>query len=590
MFTEIAQITDATSGFNNDTVQVSLRKRWDGDFNLYRLEPYDAGRGYVSYTSNAPRVFADRVLTRLFKAKALIRIPPETLTEAQRKEASMVERFLYGVYKLNDERLAAMLLPSLQAQMAWYLSLRGMVALRVFITKTEDGETDPQIRVLDPYHLAYQEGDKGLLWAAYTRRASKEQVKEEYGSVVAQDEVTVIDYWDTKNNGVIIEGRWAKPLEPHGLDYCPIVISRVGAMPPTYHDVYRYTGKHLGESIYASTRGLFPILNKTMSDLLTVVRRGVKVPLGIWSSDGQATLDEDIWQVDKAALIPLRSDIKIAPIMEPSMPRDASALVNMVLGDIQRGNYAYLTYGQVETRLSGYAINQLRESEEAVTAYAIRSMEITDEMSCRMLLDQFRRGDGFKPVEVRGRTSTNRPFGYPEKIKIRTTDIKPGWHPEVRIELSLPEDEPQRFIMANQARQGERPLLSDRTIREKMLLVDDPDLEEQLIDLEFGKNIPLVKLQRMFDAYMVEGRPDLAEYVMNEIQRLILDLKGRLASAQTQQPMMPRMERGMMPEETMSQGIPARQPGVPAWASPPEELGATPGGARGAILRTEEEV
>ena len=32
-----------------------LRQRMEDDYSLYRLDPYDAGDGYQSYTSNAPQ-------------------------------------------------------------------------------------------------------------------------------------------------------------------------------------------------------------------------------------------------------------------------------------------------------------------------------------------------------------------------------------------------------------------------------------------------------------------------------------------------------------------------------------------------------
>ena len=52
-----------------------MRDRMDDDHRLYRLEPYDAGDGYQSYTSNEPQVFADKIITFLTAAELIIRIP-----------------------------------------------------------------------------------------------------------------------------------------------------------------------------------------------------------------------------------------------------------------------------------------------------------------------------------------------------------------------------------------------------------------------------------------------------------------------------------------------------------------------------------
>ena len=40
-----------------------LRQRMQDDHALYRLEPYDAGEGYQSYTSNEPQTYAEKVIS-----------------------------------------------------------------------------------------------------------------------------------------------------------------------------------------------------------------------------------------------------------------------------------------------------------------------------------------------------------------------------------------------------------------------------------------------------------------------------------------------------------------------------------------------
>ena len=39
-----------------------LRARMDADHQLYKLDPYDAGDGYKSYTSNEPQTYADKII------------------------------------------------------------------------------------------------------------------------------------------------------------------------------------------------------------------------------------------------------------------------------------------------------------------------------------------------------------------------------------------------------------------------------------------------------------------------------------------------------------------------------------------------
>ena len=52
-----------------------LRKRMDADHQLYKLDDYDAGDGYRSYTSNEPQVMADKIISWLTNAEMVVRIP-----------------------------------------------------------------------------------------------------------------------------------------------------------------------------------------------------------------------------------------------------------------------------------------------------------------------------------------------------------------------------------------------------------------------------------------------------------------------------------------------------------------------------------
>ena len=40
-----------------------LWSRMESDYSLYRLDPYDAGDGFHSYTSNEPSTYADKIIS-----------------------------------------------------------------------------------------------------------------------------------------------------------------------------------------------------------------------------------------------------------------------------------------------------------------------------------------------------------------------------------------------------------------------------------------------------------------------------------------------------------------------------------------------
>lgn len=572
---DIGEIKAAIRSFRSDTTWLKLKSRWEDDFSLYRLKPYDAGKGYFSYTSNSPRNLASKGIGMLTEAKLLIRVPEGVLKEEERETASNVERFFYGAINMNDQRLGRMPdMPSIQNQMAWYAVLRGAFALRALVKKEEDGSTFLELAVWDIYNTAYVTGANGVLWAAHTRKASREQIKAEYGITIAKKVGDIIDFWDKEQNGVIVDSQWGKELEDHGVEGgCPVYIIRVGAMPPVWQENYEHTGAHIGESIFAANRGLYPAMDKTISDLLTLVRRGVKVPLGYWSAGARKTIEEDIFQTDKAAVLPMdaTTEEKIEPLITPTMPADAGTLVNIISGEEQRGGLSHIAQGELGFRLSGFAINQLQASLSTVIVPFAEAVERGFEVGCLSLLRQYAKG-GFKPVEVRGRTSTDQMFGVPKPIKIAPKDIDGSWHPEFRLEPILPKDDVQRYLMAREATQGDRPLLSIQTARDTLLEIPDTALEDERVAQEWAQNLPTIRLYKAFLAALADGQTDLAYNIVSELQQMM---------ARTQQG-----GGGGTPPSRLSAagGAPGGATGVPSSAMPSEALGGTPGAAANAQL------
>ena len=82
-----------------------LRDRMEQDHRLYRLEPYDAGDGYRSYTSNEPQVMADKIVSWLTAAEMVVRIPFSGGERDQRDANNQKERFLTGILKAADDIL-----------------------------------------------------------------------------------------------------------------------------------------------------------------------------------------------------------------------------------------------------------------------------------------------------------------------------------------------------------------------------------------------------------------------------------------------------------------------------------------------------
>ncbi len=576
---EISEIKVAVSAFENNVTQKRLVKRWQQDFELWRLKQYNAGRGYYSYTTNAPRNLANKAISMMTEAKLLIRIPEELLQEKEQETAVNVERFMHGVLTLNDERFMRMPdMPSLKSQMAWHIAIRGSFAIRPYVYKNKKGKTMIDIAVWDMYNVAYGKGATGVSWATSCRTATKSEIKEEYDIEIGKADDEVVDFWDTKNNGVYLksQGVWAKPLEPHGLDYCPVFIIRSGDQPPVFQENYEYTNVHQGESIFGPNRELYAPINKTMSDWQTIVRRGVKVPLGYWSAGALKTLDQDIYQVEKAAAVQLDSltNEKIAPLLEPSMPKDAGDLLNMMIADEQRGGISHIAQGELGFRLSGFAINQLQAQLSTIIVPFIVPIERAYTISLLSLAEQYSKG-GWQPIEVRGRTSRNQPFGVPKAVKISPSDIDGTWHPEIRLHPTLPKDDAQRYELARLALQG--GMLSLDTVQGDLLGIEDTNLEQEKMSREWAKNIPTIKFLDAFEAALTYGDMDGAVSILAEMRKYMMSQMPQGQGQGGEMGLLEKMAAGMP-----GVGAPGGETGLSPETFPPEQGGGLPGGATNA--------
>jgi len=585
MFDNIGDIKTAISRFRTDTDWTALKTRWQTDLDLFRLKPYNPGKGYYSYVSDYPRVLANKIINMLCESELYIRVPEELLTDDLTKIANNVERFLYGSFNLNDEKLLLLPdMPTLRAQLAWYSSIRGTTVTRVYVHKDEDGNTFPDVKSWDIYNVAYGKGKDGLQWAAHTYKVPAKQAEYDYGIKSGFNSVDIIDYWDTEKYCVIVAEEWGQEFVEHKCGRCPVFILRAGATPPIWQNNLQHTGRLMGESIYDSIREIMPILNKTIADYVMLVRRGVKVPLGVWSPGGTETIEEDVWGVEKAAVVPLDTQTIIKPLFEQTMPADAAPLLNWISGELQRGGLPHTAFGELGFRLSGFAINQLMTSLQTVIAPYVELLERTYTVDSLELIRQYTKG-GFAPVKVRGRTSQGEAFGFTEAQKIKPTDLKGDWHPEIKLTPVLPKDDAQRYQLARFAREGEVPLLADETIRSEILGVKDTDLEAMKIDREWAE-IKLVvnRLYRAYQAATEEGRPDIAQNILRELRRYLASTEPTGGQGQGGGRGMTATEQTAMGTEGV--GMPPGKTGMSSETLPPETQGGMPPGALNAVIPT----
>ena len=553
-----------------------LRQRMEDDHAIYRLAPYDAGEGYQSYTSNEPQTYADKVMGWLAGAEMTVRIPHTGNDRKTRQKNDLKERFLIGILHAADERLCNMMLPPIKDQLSWYMTMRGWYAGRALLAKRKDGTTYVDITPWDALHTYWGVGTDGLDWACYRVPKTKQQIEAQYGikldGIMNRDEngLMVYDFYDKEMNTIIVHnGNMERPIHhtvkkqiPHGAGTVPVFLGPVGANPyivPLNQTNLEDTIADVGESLFRSNRETYLNHNMVMSTMLEMVARSKRQGLKVKSRDGTKTLDDDPYLEGSEIALAQGEDVEPLGLME--VARETGAFMGLVAGELQRGSLPHSVYGDVQFQLSGFAINTLRQGVETILGKYLRSMEKAYQMIFNIISDQYS-SDSFQAIEVSGMDRNRNYFSEeitPEKLK--GTGI-----PEVNVVARLPQDDMAKYSMAQIAREGATPLLSDRAIRDRILALQDADQMDYAIKEQMAERmLPEAALWSLIQAAQEQGREDLVQFYTGELIRILMEKNPAM---QQQPPMGPGGPMGPPPGPM---GPPPMGP------PPPGGMGGPPG-------------
>ena len=510
-----------------------LRQRMQDDHALYRLEPYDAGEGYQSYTSNDPQTYAEKVIGWVSGAEMTVRIPHDGADAELREKNDLKERFLIGILAAADERLCRLMLPTLRDQLAWYTTIRGWYAGRALLAKREDGTTYVDITPWDPLHTYWGMGPDGLEWVCYRVPKTKDQIFSQYNVRVDWDTphkvdgIDVYDFYDKEMNTILINNgssttpltRVIKKQTRHGADQVPAFLGPVGSNPyivALSQSNMDDTIADVGESVFRGTRDLYPKHNLMMSTMLELTARSRRQGLIVRSRDGTKTLDEDPYL--EGSEIALAQNENVEPLGLLEMARETGAFMSLVSGEMQRGSLPHSVYGELPFQLSGFAINTLRQGVETIINKYLRSTEKAYQMIFNLIGDQYAEGS-FKSMEVSG-MDRNRVY-FTEDIN--PDILKNTSSPVVNLVGQLPQDDMTRFSMAQIAREGPTPLLSDRAIRDRILAIQDADQMDDSIKEQLAERmLPEAALWSLLLAAERQGRDDLVQFYTSELMSVLM--------------------------------------------------------------------
>lgn len=555
-----AEIVDRFRAFEKE--HHDLWSRMDEDLSLDRLEewlPEDSQtEGYKTFTSNDPQTVAKKIRSWVAGAEVLARVPYAENKAKERTAGDLKEKFFYGALRSADDRRLEMVENPLHADMTWYVVHRGQVAVRALLMKNEDGETCVDITPYDPRNTAFGTGAHGLEWICFRLEKRKADLKSLYPKLRLNEEEdshqthTVYDYYDRVNNTIVMDGRELKQPEPHGAGRVPCVFVRNHNMP----DVFTSNGdtkpsRSLGESVFESIRDTAKEKNEAMSVFLELSRRHRRQPVVITSPDGTATLDEDLWKEGSEVSVP--EGTKIVPLPFTETTKDAAVVAGLLDGELQRGSLPHSVFGELQFQLSGFAINSLKQGVESVLSPVLDTLGRAYTGVARLLVDQYL-SNAYGTVTMSGYTpgrDRKRAF-FSEEIK--PDAIRKSGELEISLVAQLPEDDMTKYGLAQIAREGSVPLLSDRRIRDRVLGLRDAEDEDDAIKEQIAERaLPEAGLFTIMQALEEKERPEMAQLYLFELTRLYAEKFGQ----------MPQMLGGGGPG----------QPG----AAPPQQVGLNPG-------------
>ena len=542
-----------------------LLDRFEEDYGLYRGEQYIPPEGLRPYTDNNPQTTADKVIDILSKAKLSWNVPIFHEALKERRDISDTERFFGGCLDLGDQRLLRRGEPPLIQQLAFHAVARGWVCLRSLIYKSKQ-EGNPTVVLLDPWDrrwVRYDMGSEGLVWAAYQKYLTPEQVKWQYGLELeggsgisfddgtiiasggsnAENYISVVDFFDQKNNSIIVGEQFYKEPTPHNCKHIPVIIRPVGATPLLASSRWFNTIQDVGESWIANNRKFIEYVNLIMSAMLTMVVKGARGTYVLEDIDGKLALEGSPGDEDAATIsLNKRRQQDIRALETVKMPADTPALLTQFFTKLQEGGLAPPTLGQMMTAASGIALNILAESMGTIVDRRAQAIADVLEEAAWHLTTQFSKS-AYKPIElmVKHDEKTYDMEEYPP------SKIKP-FRFKVELEPQWTRDEMQKWLIADIARRPDQngmPLLSDDQILEHIIKMPDTDL---IMDKKIEQLVlqdPRFMLHRAEAAFLAGGEKEFAQWVAAMRQEM------ETAKLKQQHPTPGSAETGGLPPSAM---------------------------------------
>jgi hypothetical protein len=544
------EIVDMVNKKQSSIAFSELFDQMDADFDLFSLKPYTAETGHQAYTSPKPKNDFQKVFNGVNKASLTWNIAiPESAPPTERDQANKGEQILTGILAQADENLSAIGEPPLREGASWFGCGRGALGLKCLIYNDESKETVIDIQYTDPEHMAWERGQKGYVWMAYEYPISKAEAQEKYGVELVSEEGRVIDWFDRKNNAVVlVDGtiaantgnQFVKKPEPHGLDHVPMWIEFAGGMPSVFNKQFQQQLKHRAASVWSSSRKIYEPFDKQVSFIMDTAEKSVAGTLKYMTETGAKGIEGDPfgnWKVIK-----MKKGEELSALDPPKVPPESGVILGIIDKDLQQSTVPYpIGYGLDPQAHSGAALSMINDNTRSIYDPFTSLIERAWKWLCKEIFIQFK---------AKGQKLTLKGFNSDGKfyqLEATPADIQDGWYIQVKCEPKLPRDEAGELQMALSATNPRgpdgRPFISDYTAYEKILKLQNPDAED-------------TRIEEQQVSRMIERMPNI------QIRKVAKELvkKGDLEGAKELLAMMPNPQGGGQQEEPGAPGAATGQP------------------------------
>ena len=516
----------------------ALIERMDLTWALYRQDkdryniPKKEG-DWEEYIVNWAVTEGNKIKDQLSYAKRRLWIPISDEMKTEREKLSAAERLANGLLYLADSLNENMPeYDSIQSSLVFYKVFRGWTAIRVML-REEDGKVIPDFIAWDPRNTGWLSGRDRLTWVCSKRQAQAQELKDEYpgwnGSDGEKDTglIDVYDVYDCSDpgkpaeNGVIIKGEYVVDPEPikvgnFTLDYLPIRI-KPGRSVPQISDGNSDNIKMRGEDYLANNRLLIPILSRLMSYKMTRAGQQAKSPvlLGYDSVKGGEAIDFDSnpYTKGKVTQLDVGKGQTLLGNLIPAGGQEIDSTLALTEGAASKGGIGRVGYGIIDQALPAQGIDILSQATNDVIKPFKLGVEGDIEWIASEYVRQFKNG-GFGKIEVEGFDKGNNPY----RVEVKAKEVDTNWRFKCELVPDLLRDISARIGIASQAVKDK--LMSRKTAREYLQIVDDVDLEETKIDQEDAESIAHIKLWQMAVALDKDGDTMAAQIILNELKKL----------------------------------------------------------------------